>query len=161
MSSSLSSDDRLPDKGKGDYQYLIPLDDDSAHFMIRLVRRKGRIVERDRNADEVSKNPGMVLYRTKDDRGPIKAVDSEYQHSKTWEYPWGPGAMGRVAIKQHKAKGPIPVYDRWGGEHHVHVTVDLPFTHAEAREKRREVRRIMEEKASEKLRARIEEMADE
>lgn len=154
---SLSSDDRLPDKGQGDYQYLIPVDASNAHFMIRLVRRKGRIVERDRNADAVRKNPGMILYRTKDDRGPIKAVDAKFQHSKTWEYPWGPGAMGRVAIKQGKAKGPVPVYDRFGGEHHIHVTVDIPFTHAEARDERRAVRDIMEEAASEKLRKRMDE----
>jgi hypothetical protein len=158
---SVQSDDRLPEKGQGDYQYLIPWDDESAHFMIRLVRRKGRIVERDRNAEEVRKNPGMALYRTKDDRGPIKAVDSKYQHSKTWEYPFGPGAMSRVAVKHYRAKGPVPVYDRWGGEHHIHVSVETPFTVAESREKEYEIREIMEEKASEKLRAEMERRAEE
>lgn len=159
--SSLSSDDRLPDKGQGDYQYLIPLDADTKHFMVRLARRKGRIVERVRDADEVRKNPGMVLYRTGDDRGRLNAVEDKYLHSTDWEYPFGPGAMGRVAIRYNGAKGPIPVYDRWGGEHHIHVKVETGMSLTESRENEQEIRRMMEEKASDKLYRIMEERREE
>lgn len=158
---TLSADERLPDKNQGDYQYLIPLDDETANFMVRLAKRKGRIVERDRDADEVRKNPGMVLYRTKDDRGRLKAIGDEYLHSTDWEYPFGPGAMSRVAVRYNGAKGAIPVYDRYGGEHYIHVKVETGMTLTEARDGRREIRRMMEEKASEKLRERMRKMEEE
>lgn len=157
----LDGDDRLPEKGNGDYQYLIPLDADSKHLMVRLAKRKGRIVERDRDADAVRKNPGMVLYRTKDDRGRLQAVGDEYLHSTDWEYPFGPGAMGRVAVRYNGAKGAIPVYDRWGGEHYIHVKVETGMTLTEARESRGEIRRMMEEKASKKLRERVRKAEEE
>ena len=145
------NDERLPDKGQGNYQYLISVDDSRALRKIRIAEKVvGRLIERDTSADVCKKNLGMILVRTVDDRGPITGVSGDKQHAQEWQYPFGPGYMGRVGIKYMKAKGAVKTYDRYGGENTVHVEVNTGMTMTEMKENPGQVRRIVEDAAADK-----------
>jgi len=145
------SDERLPDRGQGDYQYLVSLDDRRALSKVRVAEKvTGRLIERTTDADVCRKNIGMVLVKTIDHRGPIAGLSGDLMHAQEWQYPFGPGYMGRVGIKYQKAKGAVKTYDRYGGEHTVHVEVKTGMTMTEMKENPGQVRRIVEDAAADK-----------
>lgn len=145
------NDERLPEKGQGDYQYLVPMDDSRAMRKIRIAEKViGRLIERTTNAEACRKNIGMVLVRTFDDRGPISGLSGDYQHATEWQYPFSKGYLGRVGIRYKRAKGAVKTYDRYGGEHTVHVEVKTGMTMTEMKENPGEVRRLMEDAAADK-----------
>ena len=145
------NEDSKPERGQGDYQYLVSLDDRRALSKIRVAEKiTGRLIERDSNAEVCRKNPGMVLVKTFDDRGPISGLSGDLMHAQEWQYPFGPGYLGRVGIKYQKAKGAVKTYDCYGGEHTVHVEVDTGMTMTEMKENPGQVRRIVEDAAADK-----------
>lgn len=145
------SNQELPDRGQGDYQYLVPLDDSRAMRKIRIAEKiTGRLIERTTNADECRKNLGTVLVKTIDDRGPIAGLSGDLQHATEWQYPFGPGYLGRVGIRYKRAKGAVKTYDCYGGEHTVHVEIRTGMTMTEMKENPAEVRRLIEDAAAEK-----------
>lgn len=145
------SERSLPERGQGDYQYLVSVDDSRAWRKIRIAEKiTGRFIERDKHNEACRKNPGMILVRTIDDRGPIAGLSGDLQHATEWQYPFGPGYLGRVGIRYRRAKGSVKTYDRYGGEHTVHVEVKTGMTITEMKENPGEVRRMMEDAAAEK-----------
>lgn len=147
------NDERLPDRGQGDYQYLISLDNRRALRKVRIAEKiTGRLIERDTNAEVCRKNIGTVLVKTIDDRGPISGLSGDLMHAQEWQYPFSKGYLSRVGIKYQKAKGAVKTYDRYGGEHTVHVEVKTGMTMTEMKENPGELRRILEDAAAEKWR---------
>jgi len=146
----MKTDSRLPDKGQGDYQYLISLDNDRALSKVRVADKVlGRIVERTTDAPVCRRKLGTVLVRTHDDRGPIMGLDGDLMHSQEWQYPFTKSWLSGVGIKSYKAKGTVKHYDRHGYEHNVEISVDTGMTITEMKENPAELRRQCEEEAAE------------
>lgn len=152
----------LPEKGQGDYQYLLPLDDERAMQKVNVADKIiGRIIERDTDNPVCRRQIGKVLVRTHDDRGPISGLSGTYMHSKGWQYPFSKCYLSGIGIKTYKAKGNVKAYDRWGCEHGVHVEIDTGMTVTEMKNNPGELRRIVEEAANNKLREKMAEQRDE
>lgn len=142
----------LPDKGQGDYQYLIPLDDTRAMRKVNVAESIiGRIIEKDTDNPVCRRQIGKVLVRTHDDRGPIMGISGDYQHSQDWQYPFSKSYLSNIGIKTYKAKGYAKTYDRYGFEHNVHVEFDTGMTISEMKENPGELRRLVEEQTAENL----------
>ena len=146
----MNHNDRLPEKGQGDYEYLISLDNERALRKVRVAEKViGRFVETTTDADVCRKNLGTVLVRTHDDRGRIAGLSDNLLHSKRMQYPFGPGYLDRVGINYDgRVKGTVPTCGPHGGEFYVDVSFVSDMTVSEMKENPGELRWQVEEEAA-------------
>lgn len=123
------------------YHYKIPLDDKRALSKLRVADKvKGRWFEKESSASRDGKLDGCIHVQTKDDKGPISGL-SEYEYSKEWEYPFGPGRMENLRVRPNtsggggiKVNGTVPAYGGAGFRYDLEVSFVSELTMSEARD---------------------------
>lgn len=118
------------------YHYRIPLDDSRAMRKARIAEKiKGRVLEWDCCDD----NPiGYTCVQTHDNKGPISGL-GEYEYSKQWERPFGPGKYENLRIRYNngggtKIKGSVWTCDEYGTEYQLPINTAVDLTVGEVKD---------------------------
>lgn len=121
-----------------DHHYRIPLNDTAA-LRIAVLADGHRWLKIDTdNSCDCDKRWSEACVQTSDSKGHIPGL-AEYEVSKEWESPWGPGRLEDLEIRNAngggtKVKGTVPAFDEQGQEFRLPVEFGVPETVSEVRD---------------------------